>query len=75
MDNIKEGIIRQSTGNPLPELTMLTSGDKVIGRGVVRRNDMIYVETNFEQIPVYGFKMNRNLMELLQQYRDVWDGS
>lgn len=75
MDSIKEGKIRQSTNNPLwRELKLLGSGDRVIGRAVTRRDDMIYIETNFEQIPVYAFKMNGDLMHLLHDHRSVWDG-
>lgn len=75
MDSIKEGMIRQATDNPLfPELTLLTSSDKVIGREVIRRGDMIYIQTSFEQIPIYAFKMNKDLQKFLMEYRSVWDG-
>jgi hypothetical protein len=75
MDSIKEGLIRQATDNPLfPELQLLTSGDKVVGREVIRRGDMVYIETNFEQIPIYAFKMNKDLQKFLMEYRSVWDG-
>ena len=73
MDSIKEGAIRQSMDNPLAyELRMLTSGDKVMGRGVIKRGDMVYIKTNFEDIPIYAFKMNGNLMKVLQQNRGDW---
>lgn len=75
MDPIKEGKIRQSTETPLwRELQLLGSGDKVVGRSVIRRGDSIYVETNFEQVPIYAFKMNGNLMNFLHEHRSVWDG-
>lgn len=76
MDPVKEGKIRQSSDLPLwRELTLLgSSGDKVIGRSVIRRDGSIYVETNFEQVPIYAFKMNGDLMKLLQDHRSVWDG-
>lgn len=71
---IKEGMIRQSTENPLwYELRMLVSGDTVIGRSVVRRGGMVYIKTNFEEIPVYSLKMNDNLMKLLKEYVGEWD--
>lgn len=74
-DEILEGMIRQSTDNPLyPELKLLTNGDKVVGREVIRRGDMIYIQTNFEQIPIYAFKMNKDLQKFLMEYRSVWDG-
>lgn len=75
MDSIKEGMIRQATDNPLyPELTLLRSSGKVVGREVIRRGDMIYIKTNFEQIPIYAFKMNKDLQKFLMEYRSVWDG-
>lgn len=76
MDPVKEGKIRQSSDLPLwRELKLLgSSGDKVIGRSVIRRDGSIYVETNFEQVPIYAFKMNGDLMKLLQDHRSVWDG-
>jgi len=75
MDQIKEGKIRQSTETPLwRELQLLGSGDKVVGRSVIRRGGSIYVETNFEQVPIYAFKMNGNLMNFLHEHRSVWDG-
>ena len=75
MDSIKEGMIRQATDNPLfPELKLLRSSDRVIGREVIRRGDMIYIQTNFEQIPIYAFKMNKDLQKFLMEYRSVWDG-
>ena len=73
-DEILEGMIRQSTNNPYPELRLLTSSDKVVGREVIRRGDMIYIQTNFEQIPIYAFKMNKDLQKFLMEYRSVWDG-
>lgn len=73
MDSIKEGMIRQSTHNPLAyELRILVSGDKVVGRGVLQRGDMTYIKTNFEDIPVYAFKMNGNLMKLLNEHKSDW---
>jgi hypothetical protein len=73
MDSVKEGSIRQSTDNPVAyELRMLTSGDKVMGREVIKRGDMVYIKTNFEDIPIYAFKMNGNLMKVLQQNRGDW---
>lgn len=75
MDSIKEGLIRQASDNPLfPELKLLRSSDRVIGREVIRRGDMVYIQTNFEQIPIYAFKMNKDLQKFLQQHRSVWDG-
>ena len=72
--DIMEGMIRQSTDNPYPELRLLGNRGTVIGQEVIRRGDSIYVKTNFEDIPIYAFKMNNDLQKFLQQHRSVWDG-
>lgn len=72
--DIMEGMIRQSTNNPYPELRLLGDRGTVTGREVIRRGDSIYVKTNFEDIPIYAFKMNNDLQKFLQQHRSVWDG-
>jgi len=72
--DIMEGMIRQSTDNPYPELRLLGNRGTVIGQEVIRRGDSIYVKTNFEDIPIYAFKMNSDLQKFLQQHRSVWDG-
>ena len=72
--DIMEGMIRQSTNNPFPELRLLGNRGTVLGREVIRRGDSIYVKTNFEDIPIYAFKMNNDLQKFLQQHRSVWDG-
>jgi hypothetical protein len=72
--DIMEGMIRQSTDNPYPELRLLGNRGTVLGREVIRRGDSIYVKTNFEDIPIYAFKMNNDLQKFLQQHRSVWDG-
>ena len=72
--DIMEGMIRQSTDNPYPELRLLGDRGTVIGQEVIRRGDSIYVKTNFEDIPIYAFKMNKDLQKFLQQHRSVWDG-
>ena len=72
--DIMEGMIRQSTNNPYPELRLLGNRGTVLGREVIRRGDSIYVKTNFEDIPIYAFKMNNDLQKFLQQHRSVWDG-
>lgn len=72
--DIMEGMIRQSTDNPLPELRLLGNRGTVIGQEVIRRGDSIYVKTNFEDIPIYAFKMNGDLQKFLMEFRSVWDG-
>ena len=74
MDQIKEGIIRQTTDNPYPELKLLGDRGTVLGQKVIRRGDSIFIKTNFEDIPIYAFKMNGQLMDFLREHRSVWDG-
>jgi hypothetical protein len=56
------------------ELQMLIGGAVVVGKSLVRRGDSVYVVSGTEDIPVYAFRLDRNLMELLAENREVWDG-
>ena len=69
-----EGCIRQSTENPLPRhtLTLLMGKEQLLGSGVVRRGDSIMVVTEKGEMPIYGFKMDQNLMGLLKQNIEEW---
>jgi len=53
-------------------LTMLVSRDVVLGYEVVRRGGSIYITSDTDVIPVYAFKMEKGLMDLLKQYKRVW---
>lgn len=70
-----EGKIRQSTDNPVSkfELTMLTSNEKVIGYSVTKRDERVLVETERGYMPVFSFKMEGGLQNLLEKYQGVWD--
>ena len=70
-----EGIIRQTTSNEIKKrmLTTLMNKEEVIAYSVVRRGDSVYVETEQGEMPVFAFKMNRELEALLTDYRRVWD--
>tara|TARA_Y100000310_G_scaffold324322_1_gene386046 strand:- start:150 stop:377 length:228 start_codon:yes stop_codon:yes gene_type:complete len=72
---ILEGVVRQNTENPLPKfmLTMLTSKEEVVAHGVVRRGDRVFIETDRGEMPVFSFKMGRELQKLLTKYQEVWD--
>lgn len=72
---ILEGVIRQTTSNKLSKrmLTILMDKTEVVAYSVVRRGDSIYVETERGEMPVFTFKMNRELQALLSEYREVWD--
>lgn len=70
-----EGKIRQSSDSPVSkfELTMLTSNEKVIGYSVTKRDERVLVETERGYMPVFSFKMESSLQNLLEKYQGVWD--
>ncbi len=70
-----EGIVRQNTSNELKKrmLTTLIDKEEVIAYSIVRRGDSVKVETEQGEMPVFTFKMNRELQALLSEYREVWD--
>ena len=72
---ILEGMVRQSTENPIQkfELTMLENGREIIGYSVQKTDDSVLIDTEEGNIPVYMFKMNRGLHELLAKHQEVWD--
>jgi hypothetical protein len=44
----------------------------VMATGVLRRSDGIYIVTTDDIIPVYAFKMDRGLMEVLKSDMEAW---
>lgn len=71
-----EGVVRQTTKNPLEkfELEMLENGRAITGYSVHRPEDSVLIETEEGMIPVYLFKMGRELMNLLRRDSEVWNG-
>ena len=71
-----EGVVRQTTDSPIEkfELEMLTSGKRVAAYKVVDRGDGVLIETEEGGIPVYMFKMSRELLNLLRRDSEVWNG-
>jgi hypothetical protein len=65
-----EGIIRQNTEN---KLTLLDFSEPVEGTSIVIIDDMVHVETPNGNIPIYMFKMNKNLQNILNEYYDIWN--
>lgn len=55
------------------ELTLLLDGKMVTGREVVTYGDTVYIRTWDEDIPVYAFKMNRELQRILKDGYDIWN--
>ena len=70
-----EGIVRQTTKNPIQKfkLTMLENRREITGYSVTKPEDYVLIETEEGNIPVYMFKMNRGLHELLTKHQEVWD--
>ena len=68
-----EGAIRQSTDNPEYKLTLLLDKKKVVGRELVRYGDGLYVRTWDEDIPIYAFKMEKNLQRMLKDGYNIWN--
>lgn len=65
-----EGVIRQTMGY---KLTLLDFKEPVEGTSVAKVDDMIHIVTPTGSIPVYMFKMNRQLQELLYEYYHIWN--
>ena len=72
--SIIEGAIRQSTNNPDGyNLTLLMDRKQVVGRELVEYGEGLYVRTSDEDIPIYAFKMNRELQRMLKDGYDIWN--
>jgi hypothetical protein len=71
-----EGVVRQTTDSPIEkfELEMLTSGKRVVAYKVADRGEGVLIETEEGGIPVYMFKMSRELLNLLRRDSEVWNG-
>jgi hypothetical protein len=74
MHSTVEGCIRQTTQNPIPafKLTLLMDRKEVTGTGVVKRGESVQIQTTEGDMPIYSFKMDRELMGLLKQEMGVW---
>ncbi len=70
-----EGVIRQSTENPIKkyELTLLLDQKKVVGERVIKRGESVYIRTHDNDIPIYAFKMDKNLEGILKDGYDIWN--
>ena len=55
-------------------LDMLNSNEVIVGFSVCKIDDMVHVKTSIGAFPIYMFRMNRNLQNLLAENREVWDG-
>lgn len=68
-----EGAIRQSSAAEY-KLTMLLDRKEIIGRELVTYGDGLYVRTWDEDIPIYAFKMNKELERMLKDGYNIWNG-
>jgi hypothetical protein len=71
-----EGVIRQSTDNVIKkyELTLLLDKSIVYGESVIERGGRVYIRTHNDDIPIYAFKMNKELERILKDGQDIWNG-
>lgn len=53
-------------------LTLLVSGDSIVGYRPVLRGDDVYILTDDDPLPIYAFKMGPELMRLLRKHKEVW---
>lgn len=44
----------------------------IVATGVLRRSDGIYIVTTDDIVPVYAFKMEKELMRLLKDNMEAW---
>ena len=69
-----EGAIRQSTDNPIGyKLTLIMDRKIVNGQGLIQRGDSLFVKTADLEIPIYAFKMDNNLQEILKDGYYIWN--
>lgn len=53
-------------------LVLLFDRSSVLASGVIRRDDGLYINTSSDIVPVYAFKMEKELMRLLKDNMEVW---
>ena len=53
-------------------LVLLFDRSSVLASGVIRRDDGLYINTSNDIVPVYAFKMEKELMRLLKDNMEVW---
>ena len=44
----------------------------IVATGILRRSDGIYIVTTDDIVPVYAFKMEKELMRLLKDNMEAW---
>ena len=54
-------------------LELLGSHAPVEGTGIIKIGDVVHVITPTGAVPIYMFKMNRNLQNLLNEHYDIWN--
>ena len=53
-------------------LVLLYNRTPALATGVLRRADGIYIITSDDVVPIYAFKMEKELMRLLKDNMEAW---
>jgi len=61
-----------SDGKREYRVQLLFDRTHVLATGVLRRSDGVYIITTDDILPVYAFKMDRGLMEVLKSDMEAW---
>jgi hypothetical protein len=61
-----------SNGKREYKVQLLFDRTFVMATGVLRRSDGIYIVTHDDVLPIYAFKMDRGLMEVLKSDMEAW---
>ena len=61
-----------SNGKREYRVQLLFDRTYVMATGVLRRSDGIYIVTTDDVLPVYAFKMDGGLMDLLKSDMEAW---
>lgn len=55
------------------KLKLLDFSEPVEGVSILIIDDMVHVETPNGNIPIYMFKMDKNLQRILHEHYDIWN--
>lgn len=65
-------VMENSNNHGKYRVQLLFDRTYVMATGVLRRSDGIYIVTTDDVLPVYAFKMDRGLMEVLKSDMEAW---
>ena len=74
LKNYESPFVMESSGDERGEYKLVGLFDRniIVATGVLRRSDGIYIVTSNDIIPVYAFKMEKELMRLLKDNMEAW---